>query len=118
MKNLFEAGNFGSISMKEASSDASMEALNDSARLSKDGFMFTNQLYEKLSMERVWKVSILAEYSQKERGIRFFCADEGVQGGYTRGPPVRADMPVLYIHSHIQITNLLSSREQSCMWLS
>lgn len=54
MKNLFDAGNFGSISMKEASSDASMEALNDSARLSKDGFMFTNQLYEKLSMERVW----------------------------------------------------------------
>lgn len=59
LKNLFEAVNFGSMSMKEeASSDAS-------SRLSKDGFRFTNQLYEKLSMERGWEASMAANRSDQ-----------------------------------------------------
>ena len=50
--NLFEAGMFGSISMKKDSSDESIAALKDSLRLSRDGFRFISQLYEKLSIER------------------------------------------------------------------
>ena len=58
MKNLFEGVILGSISMNEASSDASSEALQEFSRLSKDGFRFTNQLYEKLSIERGCEASM------------------------------------------------------------
>lgn len=58
--NLFEAGMFGSISMKKDSSDESIAALKDSLRLSRDGFRFISQLYEKLSIERGWDVSTTA----------------------------------------------------------
>jgi hypothetical protein len=44
--------------MKEASSDASSEALKELSRLSRDGCRLTNQLYEKLSIERGCEVSI------------------------------------------------------------
>jgi hypothetical protein len=44
--------------MNEASSDASSEALQEFSRLSKDGFRFTNQLYEKLSIERGCEASM------------------------------------------------------------
>lgn len=55
LKNLFEGDSFGSISMKEASS---REDRKDPFGLSKGGFKFTNQLYEKLSMERGCDVSM------------------------------------------------------------
>lgn len=58
LKNLLEGGILGSISMKEASSDTSREVLRESSRLSKEGFRFINQLYEKLSMERGWEASM------------------------------------------------------------
>lgn len=60
LKNLLEGGILGSISMKEASSDASREVLRELSRLSSDdGLRFTNQLYEKLSIERGWEVSMV-----------------------------------------------------------
>ena len=54
LKNLLEGGILGSISMKEeVSSDASRGVLRELSRLSSaDGLRFTNQLYEKLSIER------------------------------------------------------------------
>lgn len=69
MKNLFEGESLGSISMKEASSDTSSEALKEpSGLLSKDGFKSTSQLYEKLSIDRDCEVS-MAWYTQNERKV-------------------------------------------------
>lgn len=48
----------GSISMKLDSSNASKEALKEPFGLSKDSFRFTNQLYEKLSIESDSEVSM------------------------------------------------------------
>ena len=54
-----EGGIVGSISMKEASS---REVLKELAQLiSKDDLMFTNQLYEKLSMDRGWEEASMAD---------------------------------------------------------
>lgn len=60
MKNLLEGGILGSISMKEVSSYASRVDLKELSRLSNDGFRFTNQLYEKLSIERGCEISMVA----------------------------------------------------------
>lgn len=50
---------------EEASSEASSEVLKELLpELSRDGFIFTSQLYEKLSIERGWDVSIPAALSQ------------------------------------------------------
>lgn len=66
LKNLFdfEEDNRRSISMNEDSSYASSEFPKECPGLSKVGFesMFANQLYEKLSIDRVWYVSMLLTY--------------------------------------------------------
>lgn len=71
LKNLLEGVILGSISMKEASSHASKEGPRVLSRLSNEGFRFTNQLYEKLSMERGWEASIAAKQSNSEWKIGF-----------------------------------------------
>lgn len=64
-KNLLEGGIVGSISMKEASS---REVLKELGRLSKDDLMFTNHLYEKLSMDSGWEEASMAAEEEAEEG--------------------------------------------------
>jgi len=120
LKNLFEAGNFGSISMKEASSDASREALRES---SSAGFRFTNQLYEKLSIDRGCEVSM--KHRMRGEQMCIVVTNYTRENIYSEGPLIMAPcLGIIKIYTERErererrnIT-LLSTPLQLYMWLT